>query len=160
MPIFPIKDFFSSLLPNHAIFGLDYGQKTIGIALSDPNLIVASPLQTIYRKKFSIDIKILIDLIQTYKIGGLIIGLPLHLDGNQGRKAQAVNDFAKNIMMVLDLPITLWDERFSTIAADKMMLESNLSRKKRDLLIDQIAAAYMLQGALNYFKNKIKNENG
>jgi putative holliday junction resolvase len=141
---------FAALLPaNRAIAGLDFGDKTIGIAISDLRRSVATPTQTIRRTKFTADAAELLALAATRGIAGLILGLPLNMDGSEGPRVQTTRAFARNLRALTDLPIAYWDERLSTVAATRALLEADMSRKRRNEVIDQVAAGYILQGALD-----------
>lgn len=144
-----LKEFLSKLATNSPILGLDLGEKTIGIAVSDKQRCVASGLKTIRRTKFSVDVKILIEVINYRQIGGIILGLPKNMNGSEGPRCQSTRAFAKNLSEKIDIPITFWDERLSSIAAEKALLEANISRKRRSEVIDYVAASYILQGALD-----------
>lgn len=129
--------------------GIDLGSKTIGLAVCDAGLVVASPLETIKRKRFSIDAAELIRLLGEYRIGALVIGLPINMDGSEGPRCQSTRQFAANLMQLIDLPITFWDERLSTAAVERVLIdEADMSRKRRGEVVDKMAAAYILQGAL------------
>lgn len=141
---------FAQALPaNRAVGGLDFGEKTIGIAISDLRRSVATPSHTIRRRKFSTDAAELLALVQTRGIAGLILGLPLNMDGSEGPRVQTTRAFARNLRQLTDLPIAYWDERLSTVAATRALLEADMSRKRRNEVIDQVAAGYILQGALD-----------
>lgn len=131
------------------LLGLDLGEKTIGLALSDPGLSVASPVTTIRRTKFTADAKELLRLVAERQVGGLVIGLPLNMDGSEGPRCQSVRQFAVNLLKLQDLPILFWDERMSTMAVEREMISADLSRAKRAKVVDQAAAAFILQGALD-----------
>jgi len=131
------------------LLGLDLGEKTIGLALSDPGLSVASPVSTIRRTKFTLDAKELLRLVAERQVGGLVIGLPLNMDGSEGPRCQSVRQFAANLTKLQDLPILFWDERLSTVAVEREMVAADLSRAKRAKVIDQAAAAFILQGVLD-----------
>jgi putative Holliday junction resolvase len=131
------------------LLGLDVGTKTIGLALSDVMRQVATPLETIRRTKFSADAVRLLELAKQHGVGGLVIGLPVNLDGSEGPRAQSTRAFARNLAALTDLPMAFWDERLSTAAAERALLEADASRKRRAELIDKMAAAYILQGALD-----------
>jgi putative Holliday junction resolvase len=131
------------------LLGLDLGEKTIGLALSDPGLSVASPVTTIRRTKFTADAKELLKLVAERQVGGLVIGLPLNMDGSEGPRCQSVRQFAVNLTRLQDLPILFWDERLSTVAVEREMISADLSRAKRARVVDQAAAAFILQGVLN-----------
>ncbi|MGN6670329.1 MAG: Holliday junction resolvase RuvX [Candidatus Nucleicultricaceae bacterium] len=131
------------------LLGLDVGTKTIGLALSDILWSIASPYEVILRRKFTLDAKELIKIIDEFKVGGLVVGLPVNMDGTEGPRAQSTRSFIDNFLALHDMPVLLWDERFSTNAVTRMMLEADLSRKRRDELVDKLAASYILQGALD-----------
>ncbi len=131
------------------ILGLDVGTKTIGLALSDVMRQIATPLETIRRTKFTADAKRLLELAKEHGVGGLVIGLPVNLDGSEGPRAQSTRAFARSLGPMTDLPMAFWDERLSTAAAERALLEADASRKRRAELIDKMAAAYILQGALD-----------
>ncbi len=140
----------AEILPTGSrLMGLDLGTKTIGIAVSDAGLTLASPRTLIKRKKFKIDLEILKELIETEKIGALVIGLPLNMDGSEGPRAQATRAFVRNLSAEIDVPIAYWDERLSTVAAERSLLEQDVSRAKRAERIDSAAASFILQGALD-----------
>lgn len=131
------------------LLGLDLGTKTIGVALSDRLLSVASPLETIKRKKFGLDAARLLEIAETREAGGIILGLPRNMDGSEGPRCQSTRAFARNLENLTDLPITFWDERLSTVAAERALLEADATRKRRAEVIDNVAASYILQGALD-----------
>ena len=135
------------------LIGLDLGTKTIGIAVSDVELRVASPLTTIRRTKFKADAAELVKIIEHEKAFAIVIGLPLNMDGSQGPRAQATHAFRRNLLPLLDIPIVYWDERLSTVAAERAMIEADMSRKKRAEKIDAAAAAIILEGALDRLAN-------
>ncbi len=148
-PDIPIDALQSRLPPGTRLAGLDLGTKTIGVALSDFGLRIATPHKTIQRVKFGKDAEALLTLCETQKVGGLILGLPINMNGTEGPRAQATRAFLKNLRQLTNLPVALWDERLSTAAAERAMLEADLSRRKRAEKIDAAAAAYILQGALD-----------
>ena len=132
------------------LLGLDVGSKTIGLALSDPTLTVATPLLTVRRTKFTRDAEALRELATEHEVGGLVIGLPVSMDGSEGPRCQSVRQLARNLVQVLDLPVAFWDERLSTAAVERMLIaEVDMSRRRRSQVIDKAAAAYILQGALD-----------
>ena len=131
------------------LLGLDVGDKTVGLAISDSNLAVASPIETIRRGKFAADAAHLLRLIDERGVGGLIIGLPVNMDGGEGPRCQSVRQFARNLLALRDLPIAFWDERLSTAAVERAMIEADLSRQRRAKSVDMAAAAYILQGAID-----------
>lgn len=141
---------FAAALPHaRAIAGLDLGDKTIGIAVSDRLRSVATPLETIRRSKFGVDAARLLAIATARDIGGLVLGLPLNMDGSEGPRCQSTRAFARNLSRLTDLPIGYWDERLSTIAATRALLEADTTRKRRSQVIDHVAAGYILQGMLD-----------
>ena len=144
-----IEEFAAALPQGRALFGLDFGEKTIGVAASDLRRSVASPILVIRRTKFTEDAKALLALMTERNIAGLILGLPRNMDGSEGPRAQATRAFARNLVRLTDVPIGYWDERLSTVAATRALLEADTSRKRRNEVIDQVAAGYILQGALD-----------
>ena len=144
-----IAEFTAALPPLQALMGLDLGDKTIGVAVSDTFLSVATPLETVKRKKFGLDAARLQDLIAARRVGGLVLGLPRNMDGTEGPRCQSTRAFARNFARLWDGPITFWDERLSTVAAEKALLEADTTRKRRAELIDHVAASYILQGLLD-----------
>jgi len=150
MPLLAPAALRETLPPKGALLGLDVGTKTIGIAISDPGRSVASPVETIRRTKFSDDVLRLEALIDTRRVIGFVIGLPVALDGSEGPRCQSVRQFAANLMARRNLPTLLWDERFSTAAVERFLVdEADMSRKRRAEVVDKMAAAYILQGALD-----------
>ena len=139
----------AALPRNQRLLGLDVGEKTIGLALSDPALSVASPISTIKRTKFTADANALLKLSSERDVGGLVIGLPLNMDGSEGPRCQSVRQFAANLLKLKDLPILFWDERLSTMAVERAMIAHDVTRARRDKVIDQAAAAFILQGVLD-----------
>jgi putative Holliday junction resolvase len=134
--------------------GLDLGSKTIGVALGDTQHKIATPFDTIRRKKFGIDADALGEMIRAEKVGGLVMGLPLNMDGSEGPRVQATRAFIRNLENRVDfpkLPMLLWDERLSTAAVERTLLEADTSRAKRADVIDKMAAAYILQGAIDAY---------
>lgn len=144
-----IQEFARALPAGRALTGLDLGDKTIGVAVSDRMLSVASPLQTIRRKKFGLDAAALLELVTAREIGGLVLGLPRNMDGSEGPRCQSTRAFARNLSALSDLPIGFWDERLSTVAAERALLEADTSRRRRAEVIDHVAAGVILQGALD-----------
>ena len=144
-----IADFAGALPPVGAIAGLDLGTKTIGVAVSDGLRQVASPLTVIRRQKFTLDAAELLAIAKDRRLAGLILGLPRNMDGSEGPRAQSTRAFARNLERLTDLTIGFWDERLSTVAAERALLEADTSRKRRAEVIDQVAAGYILQGALD-----------
>jgi putative Holliday junction resolvase len=131
------------------LIGLDVGTKTIGLALSDTRLVIASPLDTIRRRRFRDDMTALFALIDEHGAGGVVIGLPLALDGRDSPRTQSVRAFARNLMALRDMPVLLWDERMSTAAVTREMIAADMTRKRRAEIVDKVAAAYILQGCLD-----------
>jgi putative Holliday junction resolvase len=132
------------------LLGLDVGTKTIGLALSDTRRVIATPLETIRRRNFRADTARLLALVDEHVVGGLVIGLPLTLGGGDGSRTQSVRQFARNLVALRDLPIAFWDERLSTAAVTREMIAHDMSRKRRAEIVDRVAAAYILQGCLDY----------
>jgi putative Holliday junction resolvase len=153
MGILNIRELRGQLLPSQRLLGLDLGEKTIGLALSDTTLTVATPFKTLKRGKFKTDAAILLGLIAEHAIGGLIVGLPLNMDGSEGASAQSARAFARNLLGLSDCPVVLVDERLSTAAVTRTLLEADASRRQRAGVVDKMAAAYILQGALDQLRN-------
>lgn len=143
------EDFAAELPDFGAIAGLDLGTVTIGVAVSDSMRSVATPLTTIRRKKFVVDAAKLLEITTARLITGLVLGLPMNMDGSEGPRCQATRAFARNLEKLTPLPITFWDERLSTVAAERALLEADTSRKRREEVIDHVAAGYILQGMLD-----------
>ena len=144
-----IQDFAAALPANRSIAGLDLGEKTIGVAISDLRRSIATPTEIIRRTKFTDDATRLMALLTTRAVVGILLGLPLNMDGSEGPRVQSTRAFARNLARLTDLPIFYWDERLSTVAATRALLEADTSRKRRKEVIDQVAAGYILQGALD-----------
>jgi len=144
-----IHAFAAALPPMRALMGLDLGDKTIGVAVSDTYLSVATPLETVRRKKFGLDAARLHTLMTERNVVGLVLGLPLNMDGSEGPRCQSTRAFARNFAQIWDGPVTFWDERLSTVAAEKALLEADTTRKRRAEVIDHVAAGYILQGLLD-----------
>ena len=134
------------------LLGIDLGEKTLGLALSDPGLIIASPLKTIKRTRFSKDVETLLSIMEKHGIGAIVIGLPINMNGSEGPRCQSVRQFADNLLEKKETTIVFWDERLSTVAVTYTLLEANMSRKRRAQVVDKMAAAYILQGALDRIK--------
>ena len=149
MIIDDIAGFLAALPAYRAVAGLDLGDKTIGVAISDLRRSVATPYQVIRRVKFTVDATALLDLLKAREVGGIVLGLPLNIDGSEGPRVQSTRAFAKNLEKLCDLPMTFWDERLSTVAATRALIEADMSRKRRAAVVDQVAAGYILQGALD-----------
>lgn len=148
-PALPIEDFMAAVPAGTRLIGLDLGTKTIGLALSDLGRGIASPMETIKRKKFTLDAEKLLDICARQQVGGIVLGLPLNMDGSEGPRVQATRAFARNLTQKTDLPITYWDERLSTAAVTRTLLEADSSRAKRAEAVDKMAAAFILQGFLD-----------
>ncbi len=149
MPILALAELRGALAPRQRLLGLDVGEKTIGLAICDSEFKVAAPVDTIRRTKFAADATRLARLIAEREIGGLVIGLPINMDGSEGPRCQSVRQFAANLLQRIELPIAFWDERLSTAAVTRAMLEFDVSRARRARTVDKMAAAYILQGALD-----------
>ncbi len=152
-----MEDFATCLPPHGAIAGLDLGEKTVGVAVSDIFRSIATPLLTIRRTKFTEDANQLLALIKARDLKGLILGLPRNMDGSEGPRAQSTRAFARNLARLTPLPIGFWDERLSTVAAERALIEADTSRKRRSQVIDHVAAGYILQGALDRMVHMIRN---
>ncbi len=148
-----ISDFTAVLPRSGALAGLDFGEKTIGVAISDLRRSVSTPTLTIKRRKFTQDAQSLLALCTERQVVGLVLGLPRNMDGSEGPRCQKTRAFARNLAGPSDLPITFWDERLTTVAAERALLEADASRARRAELIDQVAAGLILQGALDRLGN-------
>lgn len=144
-----IDAFAAQLEPGSRLIGIDLGTKTLGLALSDVTRTIASALETIRRTKFTADAARLLEIAGRHGCGGLVLGFPANLDGSEGPRAQSTRAFARNLGGLTTLPILLWDERLSTAAAERMLIEADASRRRRAEVIDKIAATVILQGALD-----------
>lgn len=159
-----LQELAARLGKGQRLLGLDVGTKTIGLAVADPGLVVASPIGTLRRTKFTQDAQELRKTIRDYSIGGLVLGLPLNMDGSEGPRAESVRSFAKNLterpdLLGWDAEIAFWDERLSTSAVERFMIgEADMTRKRRDEVVDKMAAAYILQGALDMLANQRRAE--
>ena len=153
MPILDLPAFAASPALGRPLLGFDIGTKTIGLAISDPDWRIASALTTITRKKWPQDLAALAVIIQERAVGGLILGLPRNMDGSEGPRAQSIRSFAQNLFakprLTDDLPLTFWDERLSTAAVERALIGHDVTRARRDAVIDKMAAAYILQGAID-----------
>jgi len=150
MAVVDLAELSKILKPASRLMGLDLGTKTIGLALSDVTLMIASPLETIKRTKFTGDAIILEGLIDEHDVGGLVLGLPVSMDGSEGPRCQSTRQFAANLLERRDIAVTFWDERLSTAAVERILIgEIDMTRKRRAEVIDKAAAAYILQGALD-----------
>ena len=149
MSVVAIGELKTALTPNARLLGFDLGEKTIGMALSDTMLTVATPLETLKRGKFGADAPLIEAIIAKHGVGGLVIGLPLNMDGSEGPSAQSARAFGRNFAARSQLPILFWDERLSTAAVTRTLIDADASRKRRSEVIDKMAAAYILQGVLD-----------
>jgi putative holliday junction resolvase len=148
-PVLPLVEAAAMLPPRGALLGLDLGSKTIGVAASDPDRRLATGVETIARRNFAADAARLLALAKERKAAGLVLGLPLNMDGSEGPRAQSTRAFARNLARLTELPIALWDERLSTAAVERELIAADASRARRAAVIDQHAAAFILQGALD-----------
>ena len=154
MSILDIAELRAALGPGQRLLGLDLGSKTIGLALSDTLLTVATPLETLKRGKFAPDAATLIKICKAQNAGGLVVGLPVNMDGSDGPSAQSARAFGRNFAALPEtLPLSFWDERLSTAAVTRTLLEADASRARRAEVVDKMAAAYMLQGALDRLRH-------
>jgi putative Holliday junction resolvase len=144
-----IEDLPPKLAAEARLLGLDVGTKTVGMALSDVTRSIATPFDTIRRTKFTADAKAIREVIEKNQVGALVIGLPLNLDGSEGPRAQSTRAFARNLATHIAVPMVFWDERLSTVAVERHLIEADASRKRRAEVVDRMAAAYILQGALD-----------
>jgi putative pre-16S rRNA nuclease len=148
-----IEDLPPHLGRDARLLGLDVGTKTIGMALSDVTRSVATPFDTIRRTKFTADAKTIREVVERNQVGALVIGFPLNLDGSEGPRAQSTRAFARNLAAQVAVPMVFWDERLSTAAVERHLIEADASRKRRAEVVDRMAAAYILQGALDRLRN-------
>jgi putative Holliday junction resolvase len=148
-PVITVSEAADSLPPRGALLGLDIGTKTIGVATSDGERRLATGVETIFRRAFTADAKHILALAAERRCVGFVLGLPLNMDGSEGPSAQSVRAFARNLARLTELPIALWDERLSTAAVERELIAADVSRKKRAAVIDQHAAIFILQGALD-----------
>ncbi|MBV9331494.1 MAG: Holliday junction resolvase RuvX [Alphaproteobacteria bacterium] len=153
MSVVPLQELPALLAPGKRILGLDLGAKTIGIALSDTLISIATPFQTLPRGKFSADCAKINALAAGHGAGALVIGLPLNMNGSEGPAAQSARAFARNFAAQSSLPVTLWDERLSTAAVTRTLIDADASRSRRAVLVDKMAAAFILQGALDRLRH-------
>ncbi len=144
-----MEGFAAALPQTGALAGLDLGTKTIGVAVSDGMRSVATPLETIRRSKFTEDAARLLEIVAGRALVGIVIGLPMNMDGSEGPRCQSARAFARNLERLTPLPLAFWDERLSTVAAERALLEADTSRARRNQVIDHVAAGYILQGALD-----------
>lgn len=148
-----LSELRAALKRGERLMGLDLGSKTIGLALTDVTLTVASPFETIRRTKFTADVTRLLALAAEHQVGGFVVGLPVNMDGTEGPAAQSARTFARNLEKLSPLPLAFWDERMSTAAVTRTLLEADASRARRAQVVDKMAAAYILQGALERLRS-------
>ncbi|WP_019903949.1 Holliday junction resolvase RuvX [Methylobacterium sp. 77] len=153
-----IRAFVANSQGGQRLIGIDLGTKTIGLALSDVGRQIASPLETIRRVKFTPDVGRLRVLCETHRVGGLVMGLPLNMDGSEGPRVQATRSFVRNMKPLLDLPVLFCDERLSTAAVTRALIAADASRAKRGEVVDMLAAAYILQGCLDQIRGLLGDE--
>jgi putative holliday junction resolvase len=158
MPVLPLIEIAPLLPARGALLGLDLGTKTIGVAASDPDRRLATGVTTVARKAFKADAAILLALAAERRVAGLVLGFPINMDGSEGPRAQSTRAFARNFSKLTDLPIGLWDERLSTAAVERGLIEADMSRTRRAAVIDQHAAAFILQGALDRLTRLSRSE--
>ena len=150
MPVIELIDIGAATPPRTPLLGLDLGEKTIGVAVSDRDRMIASPLELIRKTRFTLEAERLFALMQARGAAGIVIGLPVNMDGTEGPRCQSVRAFARNLLRLRDTPVAFWDERLSTAAVQRMMTsEADLTRARRSELVDKAAAAWILQGALD-----------
>ena len=155
MPIFKPDEFLLNILPKKRLLGIDHGTKTLGIAVSNSDWTIATAVSTIKRNKLNSDIKQLISIFDQYQITGLVMGWPLNMDGSVGPRCDSVRDFIISLLSIVDLPVLLQDERLSTMAVERPMINEDLSRKKRKLRKDYLAASWILQTALDGIQKRM-----
>jgi putative Holliday junction resolvase len=150
MPVIELQDLRRLMGRRGRLVGLDVGERTIGVAISDDDRRVASPIVTIRRGKFAADAQRLLRLAAERGAAGIVVGLPVNMDGSEGPRCQSVRQFARNLLRCLDLPLAFWDERLSTAAVTRALVDADVSRRRRAQIVDKMAAAYILQGALDF----------
>ena len=154
MPVIDLLELPSLLSPQAPIVGLDLGEKTIGVAVSDTTRMVATPLELIRKVKFTDDAAALFKLMQSRGAAGMVIGLPVNMDGSEGPRCQSSRAFARNILRLKDIPIAFWDERMSSMAVNRLLIdEADMTRARRAEVVDKAAAGWILQGALDRLRN-------
>jgi len=147
------EDLAAALPPGRPLIGLDLGEKTIGVGVSDLSCAVATPLETVRRRKFTLDAARVLEIAEGRAAGGIVLGLPRNMDGSEGPRCQSTRAFARNLSRLTELPIGFWDERLSTVAAERALLEADTSRRRRAEVIDHVAAGYILQGFLDRLRH-------
>jgi putative Holliday junction resolvase len=145
----PLRTALQTLAPGQRLMGLDLGGTTIGVATSDVTRMIATPRQTIMRGKFTADASVLLSLIASDNVGLIVLGLPINMNGSEGPRAQSTRAFARNLARLIEIPIVFWDERLSTAAVERMLIAADQSRARRDEVVDKLAAAWILQSALD-----------
>src|SRR6202050_5874204 len=148
MPVLTLNEAAALLPERGALIGLDLGTKTIGVATSDPDRRVAAPVETIARKRFALDARRILELAAERRAAGVVLGLPINMDGSEGPRAQSTRAFARNLAKLTEMPIALWDERLSTAAVERALIATDMSRDRAKAVVDQHAATYILQGEL------------
>ena len=151
MPICNLSELINAIPPGQKLLGLDVGKKTIGLSLADPRTRVASPVPVLWRKKFTKDVQILIEQIDELNIGGLVLGWPLNMDGTKGPQCDSIRDFAHAFLRLHEIPISFQDERLSTQAVERGMIAADMTRAKRAVRRDSLAAVWILQSALDAY---------
>lgn len=154
LPVLDLTQFAAALPASGALLGLDPGEKRIGMAVSDPGRLIASPIDMVPRKKFSEDAQKILALFDNRACAGFVVGLPLNMDGSAGPSAQAARAFARNLLNLRDVPLVLWDERLTTAAATRTLIEADSSRRRRGEVVDKVAAGFMLQGVLDALQER------
>jgi putative pre-16S rRNA nuclease len=154
MPVMVLTEAAALLPVRGALIGLDLGSKTIGVAASDPDRRVAAPVETIMRQRFNLDVRRILELAAERRAAGMVLGLPINMDGSEGPRAQSTRAFARNLAGLTELPIALWDERLSTAAVERALIAADASRAQRKAVIDAHAASYILQGALDRLRSR------
>jgi putative Holliday junction resolvase len=147
------EDLAAALPPGRPLIGLDLGEKTIGVGVSDLTWAVATPLETVRRRKFTLDAARVLEIAEGRTAGGIVLGLPRNMDGSEGPRCQSTRAFARNLSRLTELPIGFWDERLSTVAAERALIEADTSRRRRAEVIDHVAAGYILQGFLDRLRH-------
>ena len=153
MPIISKEDFKNKTIQKKSILSIDYGEKRIGIAISNPECSIALPSEVLERKKNIIDINHIKTIIEQKEIQAILVGMPYNMDGSESAKCKSVKDFINNLLKIINVDIIYWDERLSTVAQEKILINNNVSRKKRKKVIDKLAASHFLQSFLDFLKN-------
>ena len=154
MPICNLYELINAISPGQKLLGLDVGKKTIGLSLADPQTRVASPKPVLWRKKFTTDAKLLVEQIHQFNVGGLVLGWPLNMDGTAGPRCDSIRDFAHAFLRLHEIPISFQDERLSTKAVEKGMIAADMTRAKRAIRRDSLAAVWILQSALDTYDHQ------